>query len=146
VADVHHPLNNNRNRLSRCADRNVGSKRSISWGHDAGSLWRSPVWQAGVHTDALLGHEVHQDRAWSLLLSRLELRLRLLVLSNAVDVCIEQVCRCVSCSDPTMSTLLQSRNRNLQEESNGPPFASGWNCAEKIGRDLWIIPSFESLW
>lgn len=31
--------------------------------------------------------------------------------------------------------------RKLQ--SVGPPLASGWNCVEKMGRERWMIPSFE---
>ena len=37
---------------------------------------------------------------------------------------------------------LSRYSANRYEESSGPPLLSGWNCNEKIGRDLWISPEF----
>jgi hypothetical protein len=73
------------------ADGRVGGGRSVPGSHDAGRFGRGPVWQAGVHSDTLLGHDIHKDWVWTQLLARLELCLGLLVLFNRVDVGVEQI-------------------------------------------------------
>lgn len=39
--------------------------------------------------------------------------------------------------------IVSRKTSNRNSVSVGPPAASGWNCAEKIGLDVWMMPSFE---